>query len=196
MNQIDFTIIYKKMQQLWPNWKETDAERGLYWSIFKEHPEPVIYNLIISVAGESDFSPPRKAIYAKLRQIPRPAKELTYNYIDTWFVCVETESKSKWIYPGAFRELSFINTMTPDEILRAMRRYQDTVLLNSYGISTYEYFIGVENRDKMIKRSDELKRDAKLAGILPSRFYKDYTRTGDFAVEIERTPIQDKDMPF
>jgi len=161
MNKIEFDIIYDMMQSLWPNWKAADAEYALFWSWFKEHDLDTIRGIIQAVAGENEYKPPRKAIRAKLNTLPRPKNKSDYHFVDTYFVCTETDGTCGDIYPGRLIEIAYQDRYTPDEILRFMRNEVAEVFQEKYnwGICRFEYYVGIENYPKARARAEEIKKE-------------------------------------
>lgn len=185
MNSIEFDDIINKMKQLWDKWEETDMEIGLFAHWFKRHDFKTIEKLIIKIAGDNDFRPPRKAIRAQLALLPQPKKEEVYNYTDCFFVCTETDETNSQIYPGRLIEYAYPNDMGEIELLDKMRlETQNFATRYQYGACQYEFYIGRENYDTARKRAKEIFQTAYDQDILPARFYRKHTVFG-FATETQ-----------
>ena len=123
MNKIDFEETFKMMKELWPNWKDTDSEFGLYWSWFQRLTAEQVKKLIIDVAGENDFKPPRKMIRQKIAVLRSNEPRAEYNWIDCYIVCVAYDGDNIWNYQGRLSEVAMPPNLDDASLIRALEKY-------------------------------------------------------------------------
>lgn len=156
MNKIEFQEVYSKMSQLWPQWKDSEAEFGLFWSWFCDHEPKEIIDLLYAVAGENDFRPPRKEIKKKLSQLSHPEREKSFNWTLCHFVCVENGAVGR-PRPGWMYSVYYPAIYDEGTLLRQMKLETQNVFCEKYGFdpARYDFFIGQENEQAARKRAKE-----------------------------------------
>ena|SRR3990167_1760427 len=205
MNKIEFESIFQQMQELWPQWDANQTEYGLYYHWFKDHDIKTIQKILLSVAGESDFKPPRKALKEKLNLLPRPERSKELRWIYCYFVCIHSDGKNMFVYPGKMNTVCFPDSYSPDELPALMRQEAENWTIRyGFGVCTWEFFIGLENEVKARLRAKEIFTVAYEDHALPERFYRDYgqtcfgetyeTQPGE--VKEEEIPLTDDSIPF